>query len=501
MFFPAPFSSGRVERLWRTVNYEEVYLKAYADAGEARRELGAYFRFYNDQRPHQALGYRTPAEVYHQAMNVPGKASEERRCSPEPTRVSLAGAAGLSLNSTSILSNLPGPPQTGLVPVSSTGQALWVCGAILAGSACQNAVAAALSTKGNWYNLRQRLREWLYDGGDRTSPCQTELDVSLCFAPLLWWVLAWWRSGRLALPVDPTSKKDDTLAIVISAAYRGCAIPVAWRIHRATQRGSWMDLTVELLKELAPAVPHDMTVIVLCDRGISSPKLRHQMRAQGWHPCMRYRKSITFCADGGSRLPALRFVSRPDTAWIGQGAAFGTPTAQRRCTLLVVWYDQQQEPWVILTDLPPQEVSVTWYALRFWIELGFKAVKSLGWKWDKTRRTDPARISRHWLALSVATLLALAYGTRACPVLDTGVEDAQDRRIAPGSLRAPPKALAPNHWDPRSRPARTVSVIRDGIDWLKRLLLKGSLWSRVWLLPEPWPQPKKHLEVTHHAPS
>ena len=62
MFFPAPFSSGRVERLWRRVKYEEVYLKAYADAGEARRELGAYFRFYNDQRPHQALGYRTPAE-------------------------------------------------------------------------------------------------------------------------------------------------------------------------------------------------------------------------------------------------------------------------------------------------------------------------------------------------------------------------------------------------------------------------------------------------------
>ena len=65
------------------------------------------------------------------------------------------------------------------------GLVLWVCGTILAGSACQNAVAAALSTKGNWDNLRQRLREWLYDGGDRARPCQTELDVSLCFAPLL----------------------------------------------------------------------------------------------------------------------------------------------------------------------------------------------------------------------------------------------------------------------------------------------------------------------------
>ena len=66
-----------------------------------------------------------------------------------------------------------------------TGLALWVCGAILAGSACQNAVASALSPWGAWNNFRQYLREWLYDGSDRARPCQTELDVSLCFAPLL----------------------------------------------------------------------------------------------------------------------------------------------------------------------------------------------------------------------------------------------------------------------------------------------------------------------------
>ncbi len=117
---------------------------------------------------------------------------------------------------------------------------------------------------------------------------------------------------------------------------------------------------MELLKELAPAVPREMTVIVLCDRGISSPKLWQQIRSQGWHPGMRYRKNITFCADGGKRLPAQRFVSRPDTAWVGQGTAFSTPKAKRRCTLLVVWYVEQEEPWIILTDLPPKEVGVSW---------------------------------------------------------------------------------------------------------------------------------------------
>ena len=161
-------------------------------------------------------------------------------------------------------------------------------------------------------NLRQYLREWLYDGSDRASPCQTQLDVTLCFAPLLRWVLAWWHAERLAMAIDPTLKGDQTTAIVISVLYRSCAIPVAWHIHRATQKGAWSDPTVELLKKLAPAVPEEMTVIVLCDRGISSPKLWNQIRAQGWHPGMRYRKNITFCADGGKRLPAQRFVYRPD---------------------------------------------------------------------------------------------------------------------------------------------------------------------------------------------
>jgi putative transposase len=53
------------ERLWRTIKYEEVYLKDYASPREARQELRAYLRFfYNERRLHQALGSCTPAEMY-----------------------------------------------------------------------------------------------------------------------------------------------------------------------------------------------------------------------------------------------------------------------------------------------------------------------------------------------------------------------------------------------------------------------------------------------------
>jgi putative transposase len=52
------------ERLWRTVKYEEVYLKNYRTFREARLGIQKYFEFYNYLRPHQALSYQTPSEVY-----------------------------------------------------------------------------------------------------------------------------------------------------------------------------------------------------------------------------------------------------------------------------------------------------------------------------------------------------------------------------------------------------------------------------------------------------
>ena len=58
------FDNLFVKRLWCPVKYEEVYLQDYREVPEARHGLAAYFPFYNDQRLHQALAYRTPRDVY-----------------------------------------------------------------------------------------------------------------------------------------------------------------------------------------------------------------------------------------------------------------------------------------------------------------------------------------------------------------------------------------------------------------------------------------------------
>jgi putative transposase len=61
------FDNIFVERLWRTVKYEHLYLYAYETGPAVRHGLDGYFRFYNTERPHQSLGYRTPAEVHYAA--------------------------------------------------------------------------------------------------------------------------------------------------------------------------------------------------------------------------------------------------------------------------------------------------------------------------------------------------------------------------------------------------------------------------------------------------
>jgi putative transposase len=53
-----------IERLWRSLKYEDIYLKGYADGREARAGIAAWIAFYNTRRPHQALGNRTPMAVW-----------------------------------------------------------------------------------------------------------------------------------------------------------------------------------------------------------------------------------------------------------------------------------------------------------------------------------------------------------------------------------------------------------------------------------------------------
>lgn len=374
-----------------------------------------------------------------------------------------------------------------LRPAQQRGLAEWVSSVLAAKSGCESAILAQLEPLGlEPQALRARLREFLCDGADRAKPCATSLDVEGCFAPLLGWVVSWWTGDVLPLAIDATNLRDRQVVVSISVLYRGNAIPVAWTVRPHRGKGAWLPELERLLGLLAPTVPPGLTVLVMTDRGLWSPRLWRAIKANGWHPLMRIRPEATFAPAGELRQAARGLVPGAGWYWVGEGVAYKDKPRRLAATLLVVWGHGQKEPWLLLTDLPPDQIDGSWYGLRVWIELGFRALKSFGWQWERTRRRKPTRIARHWLVLAIATLLDLAVGTR--------LEDAEQRGIPPGKLRRP-RTVAP----PLAQPRR-ISLFARGLATLHTLVLRGKRWWRaLWLRPERLPDLPDDLTVIRHV--
>jgi hypothetical protein len=164
-----------------------------------------------------------------------------------------------------------------------------------------------------------------------------------------------------------------------------------------------------LLDHLKKAVPTDWMVIVLSDRGLESPELFAAIASQGWHPLMRVKKAGKFRPTGWTKFYEFHeLVCEVGTSFYAEGHAYSSK--EMACTLLARYEEGYEEPWLLLSDLPPEAGNAVWYAFRGWIEQGFKIIKSGGWGWQNTRMEDPDRVERLWLVMAVATLWLVAVG-------------------------------------------------------------------------------------------
>lgn len=96
------FDNILVERLWRTVKYEEIYLNEYADGRELIKALGRYFDYYNNHRPHLSLDYKTPSEVYFGKQASAASGSSAAANSDELSNGPFSSAAGPSQTQLSV---------------------------------------------------------------------------------------------------------------------------------------------------------------------------------------------------------------------------------------------------------------------------------------------------------------------------------------------------------------------------------------------------------------
>jgi hypothetical protein len=365
-----------------------------------------------------------------------------------------------------------------LTKPQATVLALWSLGMVLARSCALTAVSAFLAT---WLHrkedaVRQQLREFCYEATAKRGTARQELVVETCFVPLLAWIVDQWEGTQVALALDATTLGTRFTVLALSVVYRGCAIPVAWTVLAATAKHAWRREWLRMLRQVRRAIPRAWTVLVLADRGLYARWLFRRITRLGWHPFLRINTGGTFRPTGQVRgVPLKTLVPEPGTTWQGTGIAFKGRNRQLHCTLLACWEAEYKDPWLILTDLPPEASTACWYGLRAWIEQGFKITKRAGWQWQHTHMTQPARAARLWLAVAVATLWLLSVGGEA------------DATI-PASTVLDVTALVPQQV--RTRRAtrlRLVSVFRRGWNLILVALLDQTPLPMGRFVPEPWP--------------
>jgi Transposase DDE domain len=365
-----------------------------------------------------------------------------------------------------------------LTKPQATVLALWSLGMVLARSCALTAVSAFLAM---WLHrkeetVRQPWREFCYEATAKRGPARQALVVEPCFVPLLAWVLCWWQGTQLALALEATTLGTRFTVLVISVVYRGGAIPVAWTVLEATAKHAWRREWLRMLRQIHRAVPPTWTVIVLADRGLYARWLFRRITRLGWHPFLRMNTGGTFRPQGQVRgVPLKTLVPEPGTAWQGTGIALRGRNRQLHCTLLACWEAGSKDPWLILTDLPPEASTACWYGLRAWIEQGLKIPKRAGWQWHRTHMTKPERAARLWLAVAVATLWLLSVGGEA-------------EETIPASTVPDVTALIPRQ--PRMRRAtrlRLVRVFRRGWNLILVALLEQAPLPTGRFVPEPWP--------------
>lgn len=366
-------------------------------------------------------------------------------------------------------------PQARLLAWWSLGMLLTECCGLT-----QISVLLALLMEETEGNVRQRLREWLYDACDKQGAKRKQLEVQSCFGPLLNWIVRLWQGEhQLALGLDAMVLGQRFTVLCISVLVGSCAIPVAWKVLSYNQKGSWRPHWLQLLHSLEGQVPAGWQVLVLADRGLYAPWLYQQIVDMGWHPFLRINVAAKARREGEETFEWIAsWVPARGEQWSERVECFVQPKTRLQCTLLIWQAEGYEAPCVIVTDLIPGQAQASWCRMRCWMEGGFKDLKRGGWGWHHTKMHDVKHVERLWLAMAVAMGWALALGSQA-------------EQARPTPQRERLSAMHVAHRTAREEQAperpRELSWFRRGRLALVAAVFKDDAWDMPPLRVAPWP--------------
>lgn len=205
-------------------------------------------------------------------------------------------------------------------------------------------------------NQRQCLREFCYEAEAKRGKTRRDVDVQACFGDLLRGIMRGWEGQKeLALALDASTLGERFTVLNISVMYRGCGMPIAWKILPAMEEGEWRSHWEGMLERLRGIVPADWKVIVMADRGLYAAWLYRAIQRLGWHPMLRVKESLHCRAQGEEDFSPMGLrVPRHGRGWSGTGE-WSEHGEWMKGTLLMRWEKGYEEKLAMVTDLGEKE--------------------------------------------------------------------------------------------------------------------------------------------------
>jgi hypothetical protein len=270
--------------------------------------------------------------------------------------------------------------------------ALFVYGLLCAWHVHLPKIALYLPIGGNLKNAQQRLEPFLQNPA--VSPTEWYQGVAQA-------VFARFAGSTIELILDATDLADQHPMLFVALRYKGRAFPILWRMLLQDGCSPYTEQEA-LLSEVARLLPEGVSVTLMADREYGSAEMIRFCLKQGWHFIIRLKKNRWCRLRSGHAFQLLELPLHPGADWCEDDITLDDVSG-RRLSLSCGWSEPHpdDEAWYLLSDLPAGRDILARYVGRFSIEEMFRDFKEAGFRLEKTRLRDTARVARLVLCVCI----------------------------------------------------------------------------------------------------
>ena len=217
----------------------------------------------------------------------------------------------------------------------------------------------------------------------------------------------------LVLSIDSSKTGGNCLTLLVSVTYKSRALPLCWVTFKGKKGHSSQQVQLTLLEVVKTLVADYPQVILLGDGEFDGSEVVAWLAAQpGWQYVCRTANDTRVCHQG--QWVALKDVPlKPGQETFLTAVTFTASQAISPVNILVVWRGPEERHWFFVTNVATQSEAKRWYRHRFKIETLFSDIKGRGFKTDKSRLKEPARVNRLLMAVAIAYIFVVFWGVDA----------------------------------------------------------------------------------------